>query len=257
MKFIDAKKKVSRISKQFLGLDLSFRYLFRSKAIHPVAKALRTEAIPIAMTFLSRSLLALGSVLLIHAFVPLLSSLLFQEIPLTNPPLRPHRCYSAQEHSALLSNSKSPPLNPLSSNTNTDPIALPAVATTSLSNLTSLPLDITIETLISVALLCVAIVMGAEELKPISWRVWAGGIEREKLAGGKEKRSEAEILAEMGRGRSEGYDWLERGGRRGFVDIRVSSVFPRVKRGRGLTWEQKHRKEFAEWAKGNGDDKKG
>ena len=102
--------------------------------------------------------------------------------------------------------------------------------------------------------------MGAEQLKPISWRVWAGDIEREKGLGGKEK-SDKEILGEMGKGRSEGFEWLGEGGRRGFVDIRVSPfVFELMMEGRGkgkgLMGEQKQRKEFAVWAKGNGSDRK-
>ena len=49
-------------------------------------------------------------------------------------------------------------------------------------------------------LICAGVVLGAEALKPISWRVWAGKMERE--GGGPFKGLEE---------------------RRGFVDIRVSS----------------------------------
>ncbi|KAG0640327.1 magnesium transporter [Tuber brumale] len=61
-----------------------------------------------------------------------------------------HSCYSAHEHSLLMPT-------------------------------TSLPLDVAIETLVSVVLLCLGIVLGnREELKPISWSVWSGLLEREK-----------------------------------------------------------------------------
>ncbi len=63
-----------------------------------------------------------------------------------------------------------------------------------------LPLDISIETILSVVFVCVGLVLGAEELKPISWRVWAGKAERESGGGGP-------------------FQGLE--DRLGFVDIRV------------------------------------
>jgi Membrane magnesium transporter len=43
----------------------------------------------------------------------------------------------------------------------------------------SLPLDIKIETIVSVFMICFGLVAGAEPLKPISWNVWAGNIEKE------------------------------------------------------------------------------
>jgi len=42
-----------------------------------------------------------------------------------------------------------------------------------------LPLDIQIETVVSVLLVSLGLVAGAERLKPISWSKWAGNIERE------------------------------------------------------------------------------
>jgi hypothetical protein len=63
------------------------------------------------------------------------------------------RGYSAHEHSTLYSNS--------------------AVVSS------SIPLDITMETLVSVALVSFGIVLGAEKLKPVTWSAWAGQIERE------------------------------------------------------------------------------
>jgi len=66
------------------------------------------------------------------------------------------RGYSAHEHSTLYSNARS-----------------------SLPSSPALPLDITIETLVAVLLVSSALVLGAEKLKPISWNVWAGEIERE------------------------------------------------------------------------------
>lgn len=74
-----------------------------------------------------------------------------------------HRCYSAYEHSALHAIS---PQQSLSAS------QLP------------LPLDISIETILSVVFICVGLVLGAEELKPISWRVWARKAEKESGGGG-------------------------------------------------------------------------
>ena len=67
--------------------------------------------------------------------------------------------------------------------------------------LASLPLDISLEVVISVIMICVGLVVGAEDLKPITWRVWAGNVERESGGGGP-------------------FQGLE--DRLGFVDIRVS-----------------------------------
>ncbi|KAF8475656.1 DNA mismatch repair protein MSH5 [Kalaharituber pfeilii] len=83
-----------------------------------------------------------------------------------------HSCYSAHEHSAIAAaSSTSPPL----------------------------PLDIVLETIISVSLLCTGIVLSGWELKPIQWRIWAGQLEREKGQGP--------------------YEFLE--SRLGFLDIRA------------------------------------
>jgi len=56
-----------------------------------------------------------------------------------------------------------------------------------------------LETVISTGLICLGIVVGAEQLQPIEWRVWAGKVEKEMKGGP--------------------YMGLEE--RMGFVDIRV------------------------------------
>ncbi|KAK2738889.1 hypothetical protein FQN57_006906 [Myotisia sp. PD_48] len=45
-------------------------------------------------------------------------------------------------------------------------------------NAHSIPTDIIFETLVSVAFVTIGLVLGAESLRPISWSVWAGEIER-------------------------------------------------------------------------------
>ncbi|KAJ5717331.1 Magnesium transporter [Penicillium malachiteum] len=65
-----------------------------------------------------------------------------------------HAGYSAHEHTVLFSNA-----------------SISAVAT--------LPQDIIAETLISVLVVSIGLVLSAEKLKPISWRDWAGQIERD------------------------------------------------------------------------------
>jgi hypothetical protein len=44
---------------------------------------------------------------------------------------------------------------------------------------TTLPQDIIIETLVSVLIVSIGLVLSAQKLKPVSWREWAGEIERE------------------------------------------------------------------------------
>ena len=78
-----------------------------------------------------------------------------------------YSCYSAYEHSSLIAR-------------------LPRTSgSTSAANptLPSLPPDISLETIVSVFLICVGLVVGAEKLQPISWRVWAGKAERESGGG--------------------------------------------------------------------------
>lgn len=74
-------------------------------------------------------------------------------------------CYSAHEHSALHSLSTSD-LSSISHGQST-----PSAVT--------LPLDISIETIVAVLIIVIGLVLGTPELRPIHWRVWAGKIERE------------------------------------------------------------------------------
>lgn len=78
----------------------------------------------------------------------------------------PSSVYSAYEHSLLVAASSSPSLR------------LPNEAEPKLG----LPIDITLETLFSVLLLCVGVVLSSPNLKPIQWSVWAGNLERSKDA---------------------------------------------------------------------------
>nr|POE54935.1 ribulose-1,5 bisphosphate carboxylase/oxygenase large subunit n-methyltransferase, chloroplastic [Quercus suber] len=84
----------------------------------------------------------------------------------------------------------------------------------------SLPLDITIETIFSVLLLCIGVVLSSPALKPIRWNVWAGRLEKSK---------QARQYTEVGVGGGNPYANLEE--RPGFLDIRA------------------RRKEFATWVK--------
>jgi hypothetical protein len=88
-----------------------------------------------------------------------------------------------------------------------------------LSTSTALPQDIIVEVLVAVVIVSVGLVLGAEKLKPISWRDWAGEIERNG-------------------GARNPYLSLEE--RHGFWDIRVrygfsSSFFPSVLS--SLSWQ--------------------
>ncbi|KAJ9609747.1 hypothetical protein H2200_006075 [Cladophialophora chaetospira] len=80
----------------------------------------------------------------------------------------------------------------------------------------ALPLDIKLETLGSVLLACLGLVLGSDSLKPVSWSAWAGQIEREG-------------------GSANPFRGLEE--RVGFMDIRAQ------------------RREFAEWVKRDAEEK--
>ncbi|OJJ49752.1 hypothetical protein ASPZODRAFT_1020383 [Penicilliopsis zonata CBS 506.65] len=65
-----------------------------------------------------------------------------------------HAGFSAHEHTVLSSNAR-------------------------LTASPALPLDIVIEALVSLVIISLGLVLGAEKLKPVSWSVWAGQIEKE------------------------------------------------------------------------------
>ena len=141
---------------------------------------------PILIIFIPRITLFGGVALLELAYI-------FLVVETTLALIDPFSCYSAYEHSSLTAQ-----LKPSITHNGPNPLT------------TALPLDISLETIISVALICVGLVMGAEELQPIEWRVWAGKAEKE--------------------GRGGPYMGLEE--RMGFVDIRVchsSQVWQRVR----------------------------
>ncbi|KAJ3579336.1 hypothetical protein NPX13_g1233 [Xylaria arbuscula] len=140
------------------------------------------------MTWISKSTTTLGLVLLTHA------------------------CYSAHEHSALQSHRAA---------------SLSSLASTQLGTTSSLPIDIAIETVIATFVICLGLVTGTNQLRPIQWRVWAGKIEREGEAGFKNNSGEVE-KDYVGNP----FRLLE--SRPGFIDIR------------------KQRNEFATWMKAKG-----
>jgi membrane magnesium transporter 1 len=125
-----------------------------------------------------------------------------------------YSCYSAHEHSALHSTSTAS----LSSLTSHGAAA---------STVASLPIDISIETIVAVFTICLGLVLGTPELRPIEWRVWAGKIEREGEKGFSSGDGQVD-KDYMGNP----FRVLE--SRPGFVDIR------------------KQRREFAEWVREGG-----
>ncbi|KAI1467345.1 magnesium transporter [Daldinia caldariorum] len=118
-------------------------------------------------------------------------------------------CYSAYEHSLLQTHRAA---------------SLSSLSTSHSGVTTSLPIDITIETIVATFIVCLGMVLGTSNLRPIQWRVWAGKIEREGEAGFLNSNGEVE-KDYVGNP----FRLLE--SRPGFVDIR------------------KQRKEFAEWVK--------
>ncbi|KAI0426805.1 magnesium transporter [Xylaria sp. FL1042] len=139
------------------------------------------------MTWISKSTTAFGLILLTHA------------------------CYSAHEHSALQSHRAA---------------SLSSLASIQSGTASSLPIDITIETIVATFIICLGLVSGTNQLRPIQWRVWAGKIEQEGEAGFKNNSGEVE-KDYVGNP----FRLLE--SRPGFIDIR------------------KQRSEFATWVKGN------
>lgn len=120
-------------------------------------------------------------------------------------------CYSAHEHSALQSHRAA---------------SLLSLASTQSGPASTLPIDITIETIVATFIICLGLVSSTSQLRPIQWRVWAGKIEREGEAGFKNSNGETE-KDYVGNP----FRLLE--SRPGFMDIR------------------KQRKEFDAWKKGN------
>ncbi|KAI1351176.1 magnesium transporter [Xylaria sp. FL0043] len=139
------------------------------------------------MTWISKSTTAFGLILLTHA------------------------CYSAHEHSALQSHRAA---------------SLSSLASIQSGTASSLPIDITIETIVATIIICLGLVLGTNQLRPIQWRVWAGKIEQEGEAGFKNNSGEVE-KDYVGNP----FRLLE--SRPGFIDIR------------------KQRSDFAMWVKGN------
>lgn len=118
-------------------------------------------------------------------------------------------CYSAQEHSALQS------------------LRATSAALSSTPASTSLPIDISIETIVGLFVTVLGLVAGTPNLRPIQWRVWAGKVEREGEQGF--LRSNGEVEKDF-----VGNPFRVLETRPGFVDIRTQ------------------RKEFAEWVRAGG-----
>ncbi|KAI1079459.1 transmembrane protein 32 [Whalleya microplaca] len=123
-----------------------------------------------------------------------------------------HACYSAHEVSNLQSYRAA---------------SLASLTTSQSGTTTSLPIDITIESIVATFIVCLGMVLGTSRLRPIQWRVWAGQIEREGEAGFKNSSGEVE-KDYVGNP----FKLLE--SRPGFIDI------------------IQQRREFDEWAKAKG-----
>ncbi|OKL60127.1 hypothetical protein UA08_04555 [Talaromyces atroroseus] len=108
-----------------------------------------------------------------------------------------HAGYSAHEHTTLYSN-----------------VARTGTAATPTNNFGAVvPLDITLEALISVVLVSTGLVLGAEKLQPITHGAWAGQIEKE--GGGKNPYKNLEIRSgfwDVRKSRQEFADWMREQG---------------------------------------------
>lgn len=120
------------------------------------------------MTWLSKAITAFGFVLIAHAYVAWITL----HTPNPSSPSQAnkqrfptHSCYSAHEHAALQS------LRATSATLHHHHQNQPAS--------TSLPVDISIETVAGLLVTVLGLVFGTPNLRPIQWRVWAGKVERE------------------------------------------------------------------------------
>ncbi|EPE04690.1 transmembrane protein 32 [Ophiostoma piceae UAMH 11346] len=120
-----------------------------------------------------------------------------------------HSCYSAQEFSSF---------------------QVLRASATSQPTLSTLPVDITIETIAALLITTLGLVLGTQQLKPIQWRVWAGKVEREGRDGPQSSSDEPgnNFIGNP-------FRFLE--SRPGFVDIR------------------RQRKNFGDWARVGGESK--
>lgn len=162
----------------------------------------RTRRATIAMSPTANLFNIAGLVFLSHAY----------ELPRKVPNKYTNHChsvYSSYEHSLLPSSSMPP--------------APSSILPRALDPKISIPTDIVLETIISVLLLCVGVVLGSPDLKPIQWNAWAGRLERSR---------EAREVKAVGVGGSP-FAFLEE--RPGFLDIRT------------------RQKEYADWVKSGGD----
>ncbi|MCJ1312454.1 hypothetical protein MMC25_006128 [Agyrium rufum] len=154
-----------------------------------------------------------------------------------------HATYSTYEHSLLPRGSASLP--------STASTSLPSKQQPTTVQAHALPTDIVLETLLSIILLCVGIVTystATEPLKNVQWRKWAADVDHGVAAmkGGttgsdgvaSDSGSAAASPSDGGLGDGMGpggvYAMLEKGRRRGFLDVRAQ------------------RKEFAEWVRKGG-----
>ncbi|KAF2094583.1 hypothetical protein NA57DRAFT_80384 [Rhizodiscina lignyota] len=137
--------------------------------------------------------------------------LLSNSLNLTGVIFLTHAVYSAYEHSLLTSSSSS---------------------SSSSGEITSLPLDITIETLLSLLVLCTGIVIGAPSLRPIQWAVWASSVEKEDHVSLEQRRALVEEKVRAGGTVGNPFAVLDQ--RNGFLDIRAK------------------RREFADWVREGG-----
>jgi hypothetical protein len=114
----------------------------------------------------------------------------------------PNSVYSAYEFSLL-------PRSPITTPAAAD-LSIPGIVIDALNPKISIPLDITLELVFSIVLLCIGVVLSSPDLKPIQWNVWAGHLERS---------AEARKIKEVGVGGGDApYKTIEE--RSGFLDIR-------------------------------------
>ena len=135
--------------------------------------------------------------------LPYLAPRTFSSIFVLNLPLTilPSSVYSAHEHSSLHSTHAS-------------------LSIASASPTAQLPLDIILELLVSMLIVCIGVVLAAPALRPIRWSVWAGKVEKDERRG-------------PGDGNGNPFCGLEE--RRGFLDVRVS-----FSRSGKLRWDENH-----------------
>jgi hypothetical protein len=84
----------------------------------------------------------------------------------------------------------------------------------------SLPLDITLETLLSLAMILPNLTALSQPLRPIRQAQYAAAVDHGEFKRARLEKAWGGQIVLQGPGHEEGFGWLDKGRRRGFLDVR-------------------------------------